>query len=243
MMTTTQVATRRRTQSGLSLVSLMVGMAISMFAVLGALALYRSTTQTVFGEGGLVRSSLQDGQLASGLLSAQIALQGAGYGIAAPTSGTHLLLLSNASLNPDTLVLSGTLQTIGAAVKSGNALVWIANPGLSANSADFRCLGLVSDTTSKALYMIQSSGACHPLTTQWSQITWLRRTLVDANVQTQAVSLSAQNASNCWPYGSVPKAISGFDPPTASVMIKLGYSGSVSGASNTYTSCLANLSS
>lgn len=230
-------------QAGVSLVSLMVGMAISMFAVLGALALYRSTTQTVFGDGGLVRSSVQDGQLASGLLSAQIALQGAGFGIASPTSGAHLLLISNALLNPDTLKLSGTVETIGAVAKSGNALVWLANPGLSANNADYRCHGLVSDATSKAFYLIQSSGACHPLTTQWSSITWLRRTLVDAHVQAQAISLNVRNASNCWPYGAVPKTISSFDPPTASVMVQLGYSGSVAGTSNTYTSCLANLSS
>ncbi|MCV2355817.1 hypothetical protein LNV09_16870 [Paucibacter sp. B2R-40] len=238
-----QAQIRLCAQSGLSLVSLMVGMAISMFAVLGALALYRSTTQTVFGTDGLVRSSLQDGQLASGLLSAQIALQGAGYGITTPATGTHLLLLSNASLNPNTLVLSGTVVAIGAAVKTGNALVWIANPGLSASSADYRCLGLVSDPSTRALYMIQSSGACDPLATQWSKITWLRRTLVDADVQAQAVTLSVQNASNCWPYGAVPKTISSFDPPAASVMVKLAYSGSVQGASNTYTSCLANLSS
>lgn len=232
-----------RSQAGLSLISLMVGMAISMFAVLGALALYRSTTQTVFGEGGLVRSSLQDGQLASGLLSAQIALQGAGYGIVSPATGTHFLLLSNALLNPDTLTLSGTVVTIGAAAKSGNALVWITNPSLSASSADYRCQGLVSDASTKALYMIQSSAACQPLTTQWDKITWLRRSLVDTNVQVQAVTLSVQNASNCWPFGAVPETISKVAAPTASVAVKLGYSGSVTGASNTYTSCLANLSS
>jgi Tfp pilus assembly protein PilW len=234
---------QHRAQAGLSLISLMVGMAIAMFAVLGALALYRSTSQTVFGDGGLVRSSLQDGQLATGLLSAQIALQGAGYGIASPASGTHLLLLSNALLNEDTLVLSGTVLPIGSAPKSGNAIVWISNPGLSASSADYRCMGLVSDASTKALYMIQSSGACQPLNTQWNTITWLRRTLVDANVQAQAVTLSVQNASNCWPFGAVPETISKFSPPLASVMVKLGYSGSVTGTSNTYTSCLANLSS
>ena len=154
-----------------------------------------------------------------------------------------MLLLSGALLNPDTLVLSGTVVAVGAAAATGNALVWIANPGLAASSADHRCLGLVSDSSTKALYLIQSSGACTPLTTQWNTITWLRRTLVEANVQAQAVTLSVQNASNCWPYGAVPKAISNYEPPAASVMVKLGYSGSVTGVSNTYTSCLANLSS
>ncbi|MFY7863820.1 PilW family protein [Roseateles sp.] len=235
--------TMRHRQAGLSLISLMVGMVISLMAVLGALALYRSTTQTVFGDGGLVRSSMQDGQLASGLLSAQIALQGAGFGLAAPSSGTHFLLLTNALLNPDALTLSGTPVSITAAAKTGNAVVWISNPNVAANSADYRCSGLVSDPSTRALYLIQSSGACSPLLTQWDKITWLRRTLVESSVLTQAVSLTVQKDSACWPFGAVPQAISKMAAPTASVMVKIGYGSSVTGSSNTYTSCLANLSS
>ncbi|MEJ6004115.1 hypothetical protein WG899_01030 [Paucibacter sp. AS339] len=238
-----RVASHRQHQSGLSLVSLMVGMVISMMAVLGALALYRSTAQTVFGDSGLVRNSVQDGQLASGLLSAQIGLQGAGYGLTLPTTGTHFFLLSNALLNPDTLTLSGTVVNITAAAQSGNAVVWISNPNQSANTADYRCSGLVSDASTRAFYLIQSSGACNPLSTQWSKITWLRRTLVESSVLTQAVTLSVQKDSSCWPYGAVPQTISKVAAPTASVMIKIGYGSSVTGSSNTYTSCLANLSS
>lgn len=232
-----------RLQRGVSLISLMVGMVISLIAVLGALALYRSTTQTVFGPDGLVRSSVQDGQLASGLLSAQIALQGAGYGLPAPSSGAQLLLLRDASLNSSTLKLGGTPQAIGVAAQSGNALVWIQNPTQSANTAAYTCSGLLSDPATRALYLLQSSGPCHPLVSSWNTISWTRRTLVEANVMAEAVSLSALNASNCWPYGAVPEAISKFAPPTASVSVRLAYSSSVSGSANTYTSCLANLTS
>jgi hypothetical protein len=234
---------QRLLQSGLSLISLMVGMVISMMAVLGALALYRSTTQTVFGDGGLVRNSVQDGQLASGLLSAQIALQGAGYGLPAPSTGSHFLLLTNALLNPDALTLSGTVLNVTAAAQNGNAVVWISNPNQSANSADYRCSGLVSDPSTRALYLIQSSGACSPLTTQWNKITWLRRTLVESGVLAQAVTLSVQKDSACWPFGAVPQTISKVAAPSASVTVRLGYGSSVTGSSNTYTSCLANLSS
>ncbi|MCV2348508.1 PilW family protein [Paucibacter sp. Y2R2-4] len=230
-------------QSGLSLISLMVGMVISMMAVLGALALYRSTTQTVFGDGGLVRNSVQDGQLASGLLSAQIALQGAGYGLTTPSTGSHFLLLTNALLNPDAMTLSGTVLNVTAAAQNGNAVVWISNPNLSANSADYRCSGLVSDPSTRALYLIQSSGSCNPLNTQWSKITWLRRTLIESSVLAQAVTLSVQKDSACWPFGAVPQAISKVAAPSASVTVRLGYGSSVTGSSNTYTSCLANLSS
>ncbi len=233
----------RRKQLGLSLISLMVGMVISMMAVLGALALYRSTTQTVFGDGGLVRSSVQDGQLASGLLSAQIALQGAGYGLTTPSTGTHFLLLSNALLNPDPLTLSATVVNITAAAQSGNAIVWISNPNQSANSADYRCGGLVSDPSTRALYLLQSSGACNPLNTQWNKITWVRRTLIESGVLAQAVTLSVQKDSACWPFGAVPQTISKVAAPSASVTVRLGYGSSVTGSSNTYTSCVANLTS
>ncbi len=228
-------------QLGLSLISLMVGMVISLIAVLGALALYRSTTQTVFGAGGLVRSSIQDGQLATGLLSAQIALQGAGYGISSPSSGNHLLLISNAVLNASTGKLDGTVLAINGAAQSGNALVWVHNPGLSANTASYSCGALLSDSSNKALYLLQSSTGCHPLSANWKTISWTSRALVEDQVLAQAVTLSARNGSNCWPYGAVPETISKLSAPAASVSVSLGYASSVSGSSNTYISCLANL--
>lgn len=228
-------------QRGLSLISLMVGMVISLIAVLGALALYRSTTQTVFGTGGLVRSSIQDGQLATGLLSAQIALQGAGYGISSPSSGNHLLLISNAVLNASTGKLGGTVVAINGAAQSGNALVWVHNPGLSANTASYSCGALLSDSSNKALYLLQASSGCHPLNSNWKTISWTSRALVEDQVLAQAVTLSARNGSNCWPYGAVPETISKLSAPAASVSVSLGYASSVSGSSNTYISCLANL--
>jgi len=214
---------------------------ILLLAVLGALALYRSTTQSLYGDGGLVRSSIQDGQLASGLLSAQIALQAAGYGISGPSSGIHLLLIRNAVLNTSTGRLDGTVVNMSGVAQSGNALVWVQNPNLSANSSAYTCNALLSDSGSKAFYLLQASTGCHPLASNWKTITWTSRALVEGQVMSQAVNLSARNASNCWPYGAVPEAISKLSAPAASVSVTLSYSSSVSGSSNTYTSCLANL--
>lgn len=228
-------------QTGVSLISLMVGMVISLIAVLGALALYRSTTQSLYGDGGLVRNSIQDGQLATGLLSAQIALQGAGYGIAGPSSGSHLLLISSAVLNTSTGRLDGSVVNLSGAAQSGNAIVWVQNPNLSANSSAYTCTALLSDSGIKAFYLLQSSTNCHPLASNWKTISWTSRALVEGQVMSKAIALSARNASNCWPYGAVPEAISKLTAPAASVSVTLNYSSSVSGSSNTYTSCLANL--
>ncbi|MBB4845068.1 hypothetical protein HNP55_003614 [Paucibacter oligotrophus] len=218
----------------------MVGLLISMLTILAASTLYRSTVKTVFGEQGLLKSAVQDGQLASGLMSAQMALQAAGYGISAPSAGSHLLLLKDASLSQDGKSLRGTPTAIGNVLQSGNALVWIYDDNPSPALSSPRCQALYSDAVSKAFYLLRSSTACEPLATQWGKIAWERHTLVEASVMQQAIGLSAQSGSNCWPFGGLPEAISTYSPPAASLSVQLSYAGSVPGSSNTYTSCLAN---
>lgn len=224
---------------GVTLVSLMVGMVIALFAVIAALSLYRNAMRTVYAEGGLVPGAAQEGQLASGLLSAQIALQGAGFGIGGAASGSQLLLLSGSTLAGQTL--GGTVVALTSASQSGNALVWSSNPAQSGNTATYVCQALLSDTATRALYLLQASGNCHPLATQWSQAAWTRTTLVAPAVLVSAVSLSARSDSHCWPFGAVPKTMSTLDPPAASVEVQLGYGTGVSGVGNSYTLCLSNL--
>lgn len=228
-----------KAQRGVSLVSLMVGMVIAMFAVIAALSLYRNAVRSVFAEGGLVPSATQEGQLASGLLTAQIALQDAGFGVAGAANGTHLFLLSNGSLTGQTL--GGTVVGLNSTRQSGNALVWITNPNQSGDPAAYVCQALLSDSTTRALYLLQSDGNCHPLAARWNQVAWTRTTLVEPAVMASAVSLSARSDSNCWPFGAVPKTMSSLAPPAASVEVQLGYSTGISGGSNSYTVCLTNL--
>ncbi|MFY7863967.1 PilW family protein [Roseateles sp.] len=227
-------------QRGLSLVGLMVGMVISLVAVLGALALYRSSSQTLFGDGGLVLSAKQDAQLASGLLSAQIALQEAGYGITTPSPTTHFVLLSNALFDVNTLKLSGSKLSLGSTATQGNAVLWAANRGLSNYTTDYRCAGLLVDSSSRAFYLLQSTGACSTISTQWSAITWQRSTLVAHDLLTQAIGLSARVSSNCWPLGTVPQTISKIQAQAGDLQVRLSYGGSVAGSDNTYSSCLVN---
>lgn len=85
-------------QRGMSLISLMVGMLISMIGILAGIILYQN----------MVKVSLQarvdaaqDGQLASAMLSLQLELQAAGFGIVlADAAGPHWVLVSTA---PQTL--------------------------------------------------------------------------------------------------------------------------------------------
>lgn len=65
-------------QKGVTLISLLVGLFISMLCILGSLTLYRNLIQ-VATESKI--DTLHDGQLSAAMLTMQLELQAAGYGI------------------------------------------------------------------------------------------------------------------------------------------------------------------
>ncbi|KAF1687220.1 hypothetical protein B1992_04345 [Pseudoxanthomonas broegbernensis] len=75
------LAAPRASQRGYSLVSMMVGLVISLLTIAAMLAVYKMMVEV---SGRASADSLRDGQVASGLLAAQLELHSAGYGIADP---------------------------------------------------------------------------------------------------------------------------------------------------------------
>lgn len=72
-------------QQGLSLISLLIGLFISMLCILAGLTLYKNTL--VLSTSSKIDAQ-HDGQIAAALLTLQLELQNAGYG-AAPADGPH----------------------------------------------------------------------------------------------------------------------------------------------------------
>ena len=106
-------------QRGITLISLMTGLAISMVLVLATLMLFQRMVRATTA----ARSDAQaDAQRTAAFLSAGIAAQEAGYGIDAAQAGTHLVVLTSAALADS--ALSGTPASLGA---TGNAVVWAEN--------------------------------------------------------------------------------------------------------------------
>lgn len=128
-------------QKGMSLLSLMIGLLISMIAILGMMSLFntavKNTTQSS-------RDARITGERTSGLLVANMHLQSAGYGVSNTSRASHLLLLSGATMSNKRI--SGT--TLGGD-GTGNALIWQNNPG-----AQNQCTGLYAPagTDEKGLY-------------------------------------------------------------------------------------------
>lgn len=80
------------TQRGLTLISLMVGLLLAMISILAGMLLYKNIVQTTVQ----TRSdALQDGQIASSMLTLQLELQSAGYGIPKDPTKNHIQLVGD----------------------------------------------------------------------------------------------------------------------------------------------------
>lgn len=76
-------------QRGVSLISLMVGLLLAMISILAGMLLYRNVVHTTIQ----TRSdAMQDGQIASAMLTLQLEIQSAGYGIVKDPARIHVTL-------------------------------------------------------------------------------------------------------------------------------------------------------
>lgn len=249
----------RQNQHGYSLISMMIGMIVSLLATISIMSLYRVVVHNLFdANSGIQQRAAQDRQLATGLLTIQSLVQGAGFGVTSAATNNQFIVVNGAGINAVSgtaqLSAAGTLQTISTTDVTGNAIFWEINKALDTNTSSWVCLGLVSDQTTKAVYFLTSTTACHPVYTQWASQMWTITRLVSPNTLANALTFSAfLDNSKCSPLGSeiasgtlstaIP-AESGINTPSAStagLKLKLNWS-SMNGATP-WLSCLINFTS
>lgn len=128
-------------QRGITLISLMTGLAISMVLVLATLMLFQRMVRATTA----ARMDAQaDAQRTAAFLSAGIAAQDAGYGIDAAQVGTHLVVLKDAKLTGSTLSGTQVSSTQDSPDNIGNAVVWAEN----AMGTQRRCSALLAPNES-----------------------------------------------------------------------------------------------
>ena len=178
-------------QRGITLISLMTGLAISMVLVLATLMLFQRMVRATTA----ARSDAQaDAQRTAAFLSAGIAAQEAGYGIDAAQAGTHLVVLKDAKLDGSTL--SGTLASPGTPASPGdigNAVVWAENA-----TGARRCSALLAPSGSgqgglRKLGPVPCADAA-----AFSALAWTALPLSDAPAAPVAVTWQA---AACTPFG------------------------------------------
>ncbi|AGA89649.1 hypothetical protein Thimo_0810 [Thioflavicoccus mobilis 8321] len=187
-------------QSGLSLVSLMVGLTLSLLSVAAMMAMYKITV-------GISVSARQAAELTAqidtALLVAQKKLQAAGYGLTSPAYGTNLFVLQDAAL--DGGALTGSAVSIGTV---GNATVW------EWEDDSTQCDLLLAP--SDGVGLLYASVACSAAT-DWATLDWgTPVTLVDdfgndnpdVAIE-QSIAFTAQEEETCRPFGLTDPGVSG----------------------------------
>lgn len=187
----------KKPQTGESLISLMIGLIISVVVALAMLSMFKVASR-YGGQAG--QDAAADGQLTSALLRAGMASQDAGFGLATPTLGTHLKVISGATLTGATL--SGTAA---ASTGTGNVVVWAMS-----TTATKQCAGLyfkdANDGTG-GLYYLGPVDCSAGDVSSWSTMTWTSSRWADrpanqsADAYSQtAISFTLESAS-CKPFG------------------------------------------
>ena len=173
-------------QRGVTLISLMTGLVISMVLVLATLMLFQRMVRATTA----ARSDAQaDAQRSAAFLSAGIAAQEAGYGIDAAQAGTHLVVLTNAALADS--ALSGTpASSLGA---TGNAVVWAENA-----TGTPRCSALLAPSGSDQGSLLKLGPVACADAAAFSALAWTALPLSDAPAA--PVTITWREAA-CTPFG------------------------------------------
>lgn len=202
--------------AGVTLISLLVGMAISMMVILAALGLFQRMVKTTVE----ARKDAQfNAQRNASFVSAGLLVQSAGFGIVDAVWGKHGMLLQNLVWDAGSLKLTGQNSTDG----QGNAVVWSDNiSGVS------QCRLLWSPAQVGGLRML-GPVACTDAT-NWASLPWGTPYSLD-RVPQGTITL-VQSKATCAPFGIGP----------ATDQVWLAFNASSSNGQSLSTSvCLTNM--
>lgn len=182
-------------QEGFTLISLLVGLSISLIIIVALMSLYRTVVQA--SNASITRANT-NGSLNNSILIAQNMLQQAGYGIVYSNQATitnNVIILRNATFNSATL--SGQAVKVpssqGANSVSGNAVIW---GWIEPSTSTYYCQGLIF--YNNTLYQLNASSCTSA--NNWANTTWAYNVLVLNGLASTSNFVAAYNT--CSNYGS-----------------------------------------
>ena len=174
-----------RSQSGMTLISLLIGLLIAMLCMIGLLSAYRTMAKT--GADSRIDATY-DTQLQNGLIASQMMIQNAGFRLEAGT---------NAHLATETFSSIGTLTNV-------SALLWRYKVG-----GTVACQGLadIADSGKRKLVTLTVSAGCDDTaalnTFDWTTDKTLARLTDFGGSNAQQVTYTVTPDTDCRPFGSV----------------------------------------
>lgn len=176
-------------QQGASLISLMVGVVLAMIGILAAVNLYENMIRTSVQ----TRSdAAQDGQIASSMLTLQLELQSAGFGITKDPAKQHIVRSAD-----------------------GSSLYWRFSDASGMHCKGFRIV-TSTDNTRRELQLLKLKTGCNdtaiittfdwtPAGTETTTLAEFRKTDAAAS-DIPVISIAPITTQSCFPYGMGAKA-------------------------------------
>lgn len=213
------IKTSYSAQQGMSLIGLMIGMLLSIVTVLAAMSMYKSLVSTAIDT---KLDAQHDGQLASAMLTLQLELQSAGFGIDGATVANHLV-----------------------DADSQQSLYWRSQPAPA--SGVYSCTGVeyVTTATESTLTLVESAG-CND-TDALSSLTWTPKAVLaefkinaDVGLATPVTMTFDATTGTCFPFGQGVAAVYGVVNVVAQSAASRATANTITPSS--YSFCLPNLS-
>ena len=156
-----------RAQRGVTLIGLMVGLLITSIVVLSTFILYRTIVHITVDS---TESARRDADLMSGMLAANMRLQGAGFGVVDAAYGTHLLVIKNATIPKNGGGMSGSAQSATPPIE-GNAVVW-SSTDLDGSNLCEALVPTPTDSGQSATGMSYTYASPCSGVAQWQSLPW-----------------------------------------------------------------------
>lgn len=201
-------------QQGITLISLLIGLLVSMIVIIGMLMIYRNTIHIVVPASEGARS---DAERVSGLLAAHMMLLDAGFGIEDEIYGSHLQILNGNN--------QVALPSAVGSTASGDTVVWIKNVGGSN-----LCEGLRADDNG-GLWRVSCNATMAGITPQAQLILPSRH----AGDVVDAITITASRGG-CRPFGIGTNILGGI---AITLTVQTPTTG-VQGSAIQSTTCLVN---
>ncbi|QLI81764.1 hypothetical protein HZU75_09585 [Chitinibacter fontanus] len=216
-----------KNQFGSTLVSLMVGVAISLIVVVGMMSMYKNTVKI---SAHASQDAMLNSRRTASFLTAGINLQSAGFGIETPNSSDEIKVITTAALSADNK-LTGTLST--TTTRTGNAIVW-----RSLDTGVSKCSGLLSPAEG-GLLLLNAADCANA--SEWNTLTWTTTQIMSAahskttadvtSTEIDDAVLITVKTQNCTPLGI--SAVNG------NVLVELKVKNS-NNLDSSQSTCLAN---
>ena len=214
-------------QRGVSLLSLLIGLVISMIAVLGVTSLFRTVIKNNTEASQNARVTAER---AAAMLIADMHLADAGFGLEGSLS-VNLLLLQDAQLNEDETAVTGTAVT--SISGEGNALIWRFNESALTEAASYVCAGLYASDDGIGYLSRPSGSNCDSVSDALGESDWKLEPLVERGPK---FSIEINRDADCSSFGIAGNS-------QVQVTIRTSHEVGVGEIELSSTSCLLNFSS